>query len=170
MPSSKIYAKEDTMIRIVLDTSVLIKGIFKPLHSLPKDVYSRELETHEKCKSLIKLIEENDVEVHVPKICIIETASVIKRLASRTLAARASNGIMKSYEIADEGFIFNIAWNVALDTGCSGFDSYFIALAKEKEALLFTDDSGMDHHAKEAGVNSILIRYTDLETLKQKLQ
>ena len=158
------------MIRIVLDTSVLIKGIFKPLHSLPKDAYSRELETHEKCKSFIKLIEENDVDVHVPKICIIETASVIKRLASRTLAARASEGIVKSYNIADEELIFNIAWNVALDTGCSGFDSYFIALAKEKDALLFTDDSSMHYHAQEVGVNSILMRSTAIEALAKKIK
>jgi predicted nucleic acid-binding protein len=158
------------MIRAVLDTSVLIKGIFKPLRSLSKDAYSRELETHEKCKYLIKLIEEKDVEVHVPKICIVETAAVIKRLASRTHAAIVSKGIMKSYDIADEELIFRIAWNVALDTGCSGFDSYFIALAKEKDAVLFTDDSGMHYHAEGAGINSILIRSTDLKTLEQKMQ
>lgn len=111
----------------------------------------------------------NDVEVHVPRICIVETAAVIKRLASRTLAARASEGIVKSYNIADEELIFNIAWNVALDTGCSGFDSYFIALTKEKDAL-FTDDSGMHYHAQEVGVNSILMRATAIETLARKLK
>lgn len=158
------------MIRAVLDSSVLIKGIFKPLRSLSKDAYSRELETHEKCRYLIKLIEMNDVEVHVPRICIVETAAVIKRLASRTLAARASKGIIKSYKIADEELIFNIAWNVALDTGCSGFDSYFIALTKEKDALLFTDDSGMHYHAQEVGVNSILMRATAIEALAKKLK
>ena len=55
------------MIRAVLDTSVIVKSIFKPLRSLSKEAYSRELETHEKCKALIKLIEERDVEIHVPE-------------------------------------------------------------------------------------------------------
>ena len=147
------------MIRVVLDSSVLIKSIFKPLRSLPSDAYSRELETHEKCKVLIKFIEERDVEVHVPRVCIVETAAVAKRLAGRTLAAKASKGIMKSYNIAEEEAIFDIAWDVALETGCSGFDSYFIALAKREDAILFTDDSGMHHHAEDADVRKRDRRY-----------
>lgn len=158
------------MIRAVLDTSVLVKSIFKPLRSLSAEAYSRELETHEKCRVLMRLIEERDVEVHVPKVCVVETAAVARRLASRTLAARASNGIMKSYNIADEETIFNIALNVALETGCSGFDSYFIALARREDAMLFTDDSGMHRHAENAGVNSILIRNSDLQMLQRKLE
>jgi predicted nucleic acid-binding protein len=153
------------MIRAVLDTSVLVKSIFKPLRSLSQETYSRELETHEKCKAIIKLIEERDVEVHVPKVCVVEIAAVARRLAGRTLAARASKGIIKSYNIADEDTFFQIAWDVALETGCSGFDSYFIALAKREDTILLTDDCGMHHHAKEAGVNSILIRSNDLNTI-----
>ena len=158
------------MIRAVLDTSVLVKSIFKPLRSLSAESYSRELQTHEKCKALIKLIEERDVEVHVPKVCVVETAAVARRLAGRTLAARASKGILKSYNVADEEAIFNVAWDVALETGCSGFDSYFIALAKREDAILFTDDSGMHQHANEADVESILIRSNDLKTLERKLE
>jgi predicted nucleic acid-binding protein len=79
-------------------------------------------------------------------------------------------GILKSYYIADEESLFNIAWDVALETGCSGFDSYFIALAKREDAMLLTDDSGMHHHADEVGINSILIRSNDLNTLKGKLE
>jgi predicted nucleic acid-binding protein len=158
------------MIRIVLDTSVLVKSIFKPLRSLSPEAYSRELDTHEKCKALMKLIEERDVEVHVPKVCVVETAAVARRLAGRTLAERASNGIMKSYNIADEEAIFNIAWDLALETGCSGFDSYLIALARKEDAMLFTDDSGMHYHAEVSGVNSILIRSSDLRTLERRLE
>jgi len=158
------------MIRIVLDTSILLKSIFKPLRSLSFEAYSRELETHEKCKALIKFIEERDVEVHVPKVCVVETAAVAKRLAGRVLAERASKGIIKSYNIAEEEAIFDIAWDVALETGCSGFDSYFIALAKREDAILFTDDSGMHRHAEEVGVDSNLMRDTDLKTLERKLE
>ena len=146
------------MIKIVLDTSVLVKGIFKPLRSLSAESYSRELETHEKCKALMKFLEERDIEVYVPKVCVVETAAVARRLASRTLAEKASNGIMKSYNIADEEAIFNTAWDLALETGCSGFDSYFIALARKEEAMLLTDDSGMHHHAEGSRVDSILIK------------
>lgn len=78
------------MIRVILDTSILLKSIFKPLRSLSPEAYSRELETHEKCK--------------------------------------------------------------------------------REDAILFTDDSGMHHHAEEVGVNSILVRCTDLKTLERKLE
>ena len=77
---------------------------------------------------------------------------------------------MKSYKIAEEEAIFDIAWDVALETGCSGFDSYFIALAKREDAILFTDDSGMHHHAEDVDVNSILVRCTDLKTLERMLE
>lgn len=49
------------MIRVVLDTSVFVKSIFKPLRSLSVEAYSRELDTHKKCKALMKLIEEQDL-------------------------------------------------------------------------------------------------------------
>ena len=38
------------MDRFVLDTSIIIKSIFKPLKSLSDEVYAREIETYEKCR------------------------------------------------------------------------------------------------------------------------
>jgi len=73
---------------------------------------------------------------------------------------------MESYEIADESVLFDTAWVVAEDTGCSGFDSYFIALAEIKNAVLFTDDSGMHHHAGDVGAQSVLVRETDVEQIE----
>ena len=40
-------------------------------------------------------------------------------------------------------------------------DTYFIALAEIKNAVLLTDDGGMHFHAKEAGIESVLIREMD---------
>lgn len=86
------------------------------------------------------------------------------------MAAKVSRGVMRSYNMVDGSAIFDAAWEVALSTGCSGFDSYFIALARIKDAMLFTDDSGMHLHAVEDSVNSILIRNTDLEEFKSYFQ
>ncbi|MHB8118884.1 MAG: hypothetical protein ACYDHX_09165 [Methanothrix sp.] len=47
----------------------------------------------------------------MPKVCVVETAAVARRLAGRILAARASKGILKSYYIADEESLFSIAWD-----------------------------------------------------------
>ena len=88
-------------------------------------------------------------------------AAVSRRLSDKATAREVSKGLLESYEIADESLFFDTAWMVAMDTGCSGFDSYFIALAKVKNASLFTDDNGMQHHGREAGVDVILIREMD---------
>jgi len=73
------------MSRGVLDTSVIVKSIFKPPKSLSDEIYKRELETHDKCRALIKKIEEGDMDVYVPKICVVETAAAAKRLTIRIL-------------------------------------------------------------------------------------
>jgi len=148
------------MIKCVLDTSVIIKSFFSPAKSLLDEIYNRELETHNKCRLIIKMIEEDDIEIYLPKISIIETAAVVKRLSNKDLAMRISKRILDSYEIIDEVLLFDSAWTIAIDTGCSGFDSYFIALARIKNARLLTDDKGMHYHANKIGIDSILVRDT----------
>lgn len=65
-----------TMNRAVLDTSVIVKGALTPSKSLPKEIYFRELDTHQKCRLILKSLDENCVEVFLPKVCVIETAAV----------------------------------------------------------------------------------------------
>ncbi len=155
------------MDRCVLDTSVIIKSIFQPMKSLPDEIYKREQQTHEKCRFVIEKIEENDLDIYIPKVCVVETAAVVKKLANKNLAIKISKGVFDSYEVVDEAFLFDSAWTIAMDTGCSGFDSYFIALARMKNASLLTDDGGMYTHAEEIGVDSILIRDTELKDIEK---
>ena len=54
------------MVRSVLDTSVIIKSIFKPPKTLASESYKEELETHEKCRAVIKELEERDIDVYIP--------------------------------------------------------------------------------------------------------
>jgi len=158
------------MNRGVLDTSVIIKSIFKPPKSLSGEIYKRELETHNKCRNIIKKMEEEDMDVYIPRICVVETAAVTKRLVDKNFAVKISKGVLDSYEVVDEAFLFDSAWAIAAETGCPGFDSYFIALAKIKNAILFTDDKGMSFHAKRVGVDSVLIRETNSKEIENKLK
>lgn len=64
-----------------MDTSVIIKSIFKPARSLPDEKYEREMATHKKCTYIIKTIEEHDIDTYIPYVCIVETAAVAKRLS-----------------------------------------------------------------------------------------
>lgn len=45
-------------------------------------------------------------------------------------------------------------------------DSYFIALAKIKNAVLLTDDGEMHYRAKEADVDSVLIREINFKEIE----
>ena len=154
------------MIRAVIDTSVLIKSIFEPLKSLPDEIYAREMETHHKASKIVRLLEEKDVDVFIPKVCIIEVAAVVGRYADNNLAIKVSRRAMGAYEVVDEVSIFEDAWDIASSTGCSGFDSYFISLARLKMAVLLTDDIGMQNNAKKVKVESLLIREIDPEDIK----
>ncbi len=158
------------MDRGVLDTSVIVKSIFKPPKSLSREIYKREMETHEKCRFIIKKLEERGVDIYIPKVCVIETAAVVKRLADERFAMKISEGVLDSYEVVDEAILFDSAWAIAMDTGCSGFDSYFIAVATLKNAMLLTDDGGMHFHAKEVGVESVLIREIDFKGIENIIE
>ena len=111
------------MDRGVLDTSVIVKSIFKPPKALSRENYKRESETHEKCRVVIEKLEEMEIGIYIPKVCVVETAAVVKRLADKNFAIKISKGVLDSYEIVDEAILFDPAWAIAMDTGCSGFDS-----------------------------------------------
>ncbi len=154
------------MDRCVLDTSVIVKSIFKPLKSLSDELYKREMGTHEKCRLIIKRIEEKGTEIYIPKVCVVETAAVVKRLADQKSAKKISKGVFESYDVVEEALLFDSAWEVATNTGCSGFDSYFIALARIRNAVLLTDDGGQHFHAEEIGVGSVLIREANIKQIE----
>ncbi|MFB3766602.1 MAG: type II toxin-antitoxin system VapC family toxin [Methanotrichaceae archaeon] len=106
------------------------------------------------------------MDVFIPRVCIIEVAAVVSRYADRKLAIKVSRRAMMAYEVVDEVTIFEDAWDIASSTGCSGFDSYFISLARLKRAILLTDDTGMHNNAKKVGIESLLLREIDPEDAK----
>lgn len=108
------------------------------------------------------MLEERDVEACIPKAGVVEMAAVAMRLADKGTAKKVSKRVREAYEVVDESLLFDTALMIATNTGSSGFDSYFISLAKVKNAHLLTDDNVVHLHAKEVGVNSVLIREMDL--------
>jgi len=116
---------------VVLDTSVIVKAILTPSRLQPKDVYEREVETHRKSRLLIRLLREKRIEVLIPFIALVEVAGVLTRLASSSLAREAVESLKTSenYRIVYEEEVRDLAIEVALQAGSSGFDTYFIAVA-----------------------------------------
>jgi len=157
--------------RVVLDTSVIVKAVLKPGKWLPRSVYELELETHRKSRLLIRLLNEKGVELLIPFATLVEVVGVLTRLASRDLAMKVVESLRTTgrYRIVYEDEIRDYAIEIALNTGSSGFDIYFIATAKLYNAALITDDEPMSIQAERVGVNTILVRKTSTEELIAKI-
>jgi len=157
--------------RVVLDTSVIVKAVLKPGKWLPRSVFERELETHRKSRLLTRLLNEKGVEVLIPFAALVEVAGVLTRLASRDLAMKVVESLRttRRYRIVYEDEIRDYVIEIALSTGSSGFDTYFIATAKLYNAALITDDEPMSIQAERVGVNTILVRKTSTEELIAKI-
>lgn len=151
--------------KCVLDSSVIIKAFIKPNPSLPPDVYNRELSTHQKCIQILRYIQESGIEIMIPKICVIEIAAVISRLADNQKSHLIASRTFSTCTVIHEEEIFNDAWKIAEIQGCSGFDTNFITVACLWKIPLITDDSGMHHHAKKKNLNSCLVRESEISTI-----
>lgn len=151
--------------KCVLDSSVIIKAFIEPNPSLSPDVYAREISTHQKCIQVMQYIQESGIEICIPKICVLEVAAVISRFTDHQKSHLIAYRTFSTCTIFHEEHIFNEAWKIAEMQGCSGFDTYFIALAYSCKIPLFTDDSGMHYHAQKKKVHSCLIRESDLSTI-----
>ncbi len=159
------------MGKVVLDTSVIVKAVLKPSRWLPKNIYEREVETHEKSRLLIRLVKQKRIEVFIPFVALVEIAGVLTRLASSSLAREVVESLKTSenYHIVYEEEIRDHAIKIALEVGSSGFDTYFIAVAKKFNAMLITDDEPMAIYAKHLSIDTILIRRISIEELRTKI-
>ncbi|NJE30360.1 PIN domain-containing protein [Thermococcus sp. 18S1] len=155
-------------MKVVLDTSVIAKALMKPRRSLPQNVLERELKTHEKARLVVKLCDSHDVSI--PLAGLVEVASVLRRNGHSKVIHTVIESLSVSYEIVQEELIFETALDVASQTGASGFDTYFIALALLKDALLITDDLKMFKHSTDIGIKSVLLRDTTIEDLQELLK
>ena len=149
----------------VLDTSVLIKGIFPPVNSINQRVYNRDLDTYEKCKTLIRHLESNHIEIFFPRAGLVELICVITRIEDSKTADIVFQYANEFFVILEESSIFDRALSIARRTGCSGFDTYMLASASLQDCYLFTDDAQMYAFARQVGIRSYLIRDSSIELL-----
>lgn len=107
----------------------------------------------------------------IPFVAPIEVADVPTRLASSSLSREVVESLKSSedYHIIHEEEIRDRAIEIALEVGSSGFDIYFIAVAKTFNAVLITDDEPMAVHAERLGIDTILVRKISIEELRTKI-
>ncbi|ACJ17028.1 Hypothetical nucleic acid-binding protein [Thermococcus onnurineus NA1] len=156
---------------VVLDSSVILKALLPPPKNLKKEVYQREVETHKKCQRILEIVEDKDIEIHVPAVVTVEVAGVIKRITGdKSRASLVSETIAETFRLHYDAELLEKATEIAALTGASGFDAYFIATAYLLDIPLLTDDKGMHLRAQELGINSTLIRETLLEKIEEILR
>ena len=110
----------------VLDTSVIIKSLFSPSHSHAGTTFSRELKTHKSCVALLALLDDQGIEILLPRCGIIEIAAVSTRLADSSIAEEICNEVETSFAIVPEDRLIEYAKKIAITEGCPGFDTYFL--------------------------------------------
>ncbi|AGB02810.1 type II toxin-antitoxin system VapC family toxin [Methanoregula formicica] len=149
----------------VIDTSVIIKALFSPSRKNAGVTYSRELKTHHSCIALLAALDDHGIEVILPRCGLIEIAAVSIRLSNSHNSKDICNEVENSYTLVPEDRVYETAMTIALDEGCPGFDTYFLALAELKSVPLFTDDAGMFRICQRRSIAAWLIRDLDPESL-----
>ena len=137
----------------VIDTNVII-GAFFYGSEYPQLRRSRNVLF--KCRLALRLAFKRNVAV--PRVAVVEVISVTKRISGdRELAIRLGNALENSAEIVPEDVIYKLAKKIASEVSPSGFDTYFLALAKSLGYKLITRDKSLCNHAHRENVECLLI-------------
>ena len=147
----------------VIDTSVIIKALFSPSHELAGTTYSREVKTHHSCVALLATLDEQEIDVSIPRCSLVEIAAVSSRLADPKVSREICDEIETIFTLVPEEQIIERAKKIALQEGCPGFDTYFLAVAEQNSIPLFTDDLGMYRICERRTIRSWLMRDFDPE-------
>lgn len=147
--------------KCIIDSSVLIKALFKPKKTGYGYQYQKDIATHAISRFLIRLIDDRGISVLFPRCGLLEVAGVAVRLSDPLKAEEIYREMEAVYTIIPEEILFPTAIRLSLEYGNPGLDNYFIASAVIHKAWLFTDDNKMHGISKKIGLNSFLIR--DLE-------
>jgi len=130
----------------------------------------RGVETRQKIRVILGLLEEISYKVFFPKAGIIEVVSVLKHSGvTREHVLKVVESLNDTFIVVDENVVYDKALEVALTTAPSGFDTYFLALALLTDPLLVTDDKGMADQARRLKLNVIFIREAITEGIQAKL-
>lgn len=147
----------------VIDTSVIIKALFSPSHEHAGTTYSLEINTHKICVALIAALDEKEIDVYIPRCCLVEIAAVSTRLADSHISKEICDEVETNYKLVPEEQIIERAKKIAMQEGCPGFDTYFLAVAEQNSIPLFTDDRGMFRICERRTIRSWLMRDFDPE-------
>lgn len=144
----------------VFDTTWIVKGLVKPRRRKNDEELQHHLKLHSKANEYLQKVEKNEINMIIPSIALIETASVVSRLTNDSNLSRDATIFL--WENAEKIFFdfetLDVSIEIGIKTKASGFDTLYIALLKLTGATLLTDDSKLHDLAKSNGYESKLLR------------
>jgi uncharacterized protein len=143
---------------IVVDASIFIDLIFE---------YSTE--RTRSAEELFSILEKDGMIIVEPDIFRIELAGQTARRIRKDLAPKICDEIFLELDFVCTSNLFDTAFDIALKTGSRAIDSFYIATAKVKDAILISNDKFQVGSAKEFGIE-VYNLLQDREQIRKKLQ
>ena len=148
------------MNRFVFDTTFIVKGLVEPRRKKQDKELAKQLSLHNKAKEYLAKAGRGEIQMIIPSIALIETASVVSRLTNDTGLSKDAVNFL--WENAEEILFDFETLEAAIETGirfkASGFDTLYLTLIRLTNSVLLTDDSKLHNLAKDNGLESKLLR------------
>ncbi|WP_297064822.1 type II toxin-antitoxin system VapC family toxin [Thermococcus sp.] len=134
---------------LVVDTSAFIDSIIP--------VKGKE-DRNRLARRAISAAEASGIPVLMPRLGVVETISLVKRLTGKEEAVDLTVEYLEAKVLqVSEDWIFEDAKTIARKIHPRAADSYFIATAKKFNAILISSDKDMVAHAKKMGIKAFYI-------------
>ena len=102
-----------------------------------------------------------------PKVFKVEMTCILSRRFHSEIVEKIISEILEDVALIENPD--EIAFEVALKTGCRAIDAYFISTAKLTNSTLITNDRIMAENAKKAGIEAYYL-LEEFEEVKRRLQ
>lgn len=142
---------------IVLDTSIFIDLLFE---------YDT-LRT-QSAEELLSVIEECGLSIVEPDLFRVELAGQVARRMKKEIAPKVCEEIFSELLFVCTSSIIDDAFSISLKTGSRAADSFYIASARVKGAVLVSNDRYQIESAKKIGIDVYSLQ-SDREILEKRL-
>lgn len=131
---------------IVVDTSVFIDAIFE-----------YEEERTALARKLFRELQNLKLQVVEPDIFKIELIGQLVKRMEREKAMALYELIIERIETIDTTKLKEIAFEIALQTGCRAVDSFYISAAHSTNAILVSNDRAQVESARKYSINAFYL-------------
>ncbi len=144
---------------IVVDTSVLIDAIFE--YDERRTAIARRL---------FRTIQDTKTQVLEPDVFKIELIGQLVRRMEVQKAISLYELLMERIDIIDTSKLKEVAFEIALKTGCRAIDSFYIGVAHSRDAILVSNDRFQVESARKYGIKAfyLLEEWQELDKLLKK--